>query len=192
MFGSETANIHLTFQVGLRHTWKNGASLDGDSKQEYEAMAENALKKAKDEQVEQIPPKQDEISNEIEELKDITNKHKQNFKFWTKEFVFGGRKVYQRDDLIDIALTDETGRTNLQRMEKGLAPLGPDGKSLNLHHTIQKDPGPVVEITETMHQQFSKELHINPNTTPSNVDRDVFNAWRKKYWKNRAKDFLSK
>lgn len=32
-------------------------------------------------------------------------------------------------------MKDVMGRTNLDRMKKGLAPLGPDGKSINLHHT---------------------------------------------------------
>lgn len=111
-------------------------------------------------------------------------------KFWTKDTVFNGNKVFQRDDLIDIALKDSRGRTNLQRMQKGLAPIGPDGKSINLHHLIQTSDGAIAEVTQTMHQQYSKALHIFDNTVPSGIDRTAFDAWRRAYWKNRALGFL--
>ncbi|AKG33933.1 hypothetical protein VK70_04505 [Paenibacillus durus ATCC 35681] len=58
-------------------------------------------------------------------------------KYWNKATEFNGTKVYQRNDIIDPNLTDKLGKTNLERMKQGLAPIGPDGKSINLHHTIQ-------------------------------------------------------
>jgi A nuclease of the HNH/ENDO VII superfamily with conserved LHH len=48
---------------------------------------------------------------------------------------FGGNRVYQRDDLINRNFVDDLGRTNLERMQSGIAPIGPDGRSINLHHT---------------------------------------------------------
>ncbi|HRH96449.1 MAG TPA: HNH/ENDO VII family nuclease, partial [Prosthecobacter sp.] len=108
--------------------------------------------------------------------------------FW-KTSEFQGKRVYQRDDLIDPHLRDVRGRTNLERMKIGYAPKGPDGNSINLHHTIQSDAGPLAELTETFHRENSKIIHINPNTIPSGINREAFDLFRRDYWKNRAKDF---
>jgi len=54
----------------------------------------------------------------------------QERKFWTQEPIqYNGNKVYQRNDLIGPRRIDpQTGLTNRQLMEKGLAPYGTDGK----------------------------------------------------------------
>jgi RHS repeat-associated protein len=111
-------------------------------------------------------------------------------KFWNRTTDFQGHKVYQRNDLIDSNLVDAQGRTNLERMQKGLAPLGPDGKSINLHHMTQMDDGAIAEVTQTFHYGNYGTIHINPNTIPSGIDRKAFEAWKKDYWKNRALDFI--
>ncbi|MGH9247874.1 MAG: HNH/ENDO VII family nuclease [Acidimicrobiales bacterium] len=102
---------------------------------------------------------------------------------------FGGNRVYQRSDLIDPALMDRTGMSNLQRMQQGLAPIGPDGRAINLHHMLQTQSGPIAEVTATMHQQYSRILHINPSSIPSGINRGGFDAWRADYWMWRAKGF---
>jgi hypothetical protein len=43
---------------------------------------------------------------------------------WTKGD-YNGTTIYQRDNLIDPGLIDGAGRTNLERMNSGLAPIGP-------------------------------------------------------------------
>lgn len=98
-------------------------------------------------------------------------------------------KVYQRDDIINPNMKDARGRTNLERMQKGLAPLGPDGKSINLHHTTQRNESSIAEVTQTFHIDNSSVIHINPNTIPSGINRSEFNKWRTDYWKNRVNDF---
>ncbi|MCC6553513.1 MAG: type VI secretion system tip protein VgrG [Polyangiaceae bacterium] len=108
---------------------------------------------------------------------------------WGRSKVVGGRKVFQRDDLIDPDARDKSGRTNLQRMKRGLAPLGPDGKSVNLHHLIQSESGSIAEISGSFHKDYHKVIHINPPTIPSGIDRKKFRAWRRDYWKERAGDF---
>ena len=110
-------------------------------------------------------------------------------KFWTDKVEHNGTKVYQRNDIIDPNKVDKMGRTNIQRMEQGLAPLGSDGKSVNLHHMTQTNDSAIAEVTQTFHQQNKGVIHINPNTIPSGIDRNTFNSWRKSYWKNRANDF---
>ena len=110
-------------------------------------------------------------------------------KYWKKTKFVAGKKVYQRDDLIDPNLVDGRGRTNIQRMEKGLAPIGSDGKSIDLHHMTQTNDGAVAEVTATFHQKNSKIIHINNNSIPSGINREEFNTWRSLYWKDRVKDF---
>lgn len=74
-------------------------------------------------------------------------------------------------------------------MKAGLAPIGPDGKSINLHHMIQTSESAIVEVTQDFHQGNKSIIHINPSSTPSGINRKEFNNWRTAYWKNRAKDF---
>ncbi|TXD83454.1 hypothetical protein ESY86_09525 [Subsaximicrobium wynnwilliamsii] len=110
-------------------------------------------------------------------------------KFWTNSVKFKNTKVFQRDDIIDVALKDARGRSNLQRMKKGIAPITPDGKSVNLHHMLQSEKGAIAEVTAAFHKSNHKILHINPNTIGSGIDRIKFAAFRTSYWKQRALDF---
>jgi hypothetical protein len=110
-------------------------------------------------------------------------------KFWTKTTDFEGHRVYQRDDLIDPLRKDPNGLTNLERMRDGLAPIGPDGKKINLHHTTQRNDGALAEVSQTMHQRNSRVIHINPSSIPSGIDRSYFGGVRKRYWMQRAEDF---
>ncbi|KYC91622.1 hypothetical protein B4102_3793 [Heyndrickxia sporothermodurans] len=111
------------------------------------------------------------------------------YQYWNKTTQFKNVKVYQRDDIINPNMKDARGRTNLERMQKGLAPLGPDGKSINLHHMTQRNESSIAEVTQTFHKDNSSVIHINPNTVPSGINRSEFNKWRTDYWKNRANDF---
>lgn len=101
-----------------------------------------------------------------------------------------GKKVYQRSDLIDPNRKDMYGRTNVQRMKEGYAPIGPDGRPIHLHHMVQEDDGPLAEVTQTFHQTNGRALHIDGPRTPSRINRGRFGRWKqKKYWPTRAKDF---
>ncbi|GHA70168.1 RHS repeat-associated core domain-containing protein [Cognatilysobacter bugurensis] len=138
-----------------------------------------------------------------------------------------GRTVYQRDDLFDpqrkSAWKDPvTGQwkrgSNLDRMGDGLAPIGTDGKSVQLHHLTQTEintftgqRGSLVEILTDTHQNHSRILHYpfprdpnrpkqtlprypsfrkNADGTASALDKQ-FNDFRTAYWKRRAADLLS-
>ena len=109
--------------------------------------------------------------------------------FWTDSVEFQGSKVYQRPDLINPSLVDSEGLTNLQRMQQGLAPIGPDGQSMQLHHMLQTQDGPIAEVTRTFHQQNYSTIQINPDTIPSGINRPAFDVWRQQYWMNRAQRF---
>ena len=79
------------------------------------------------------------------------------------------------------------GMTNIERMKKGLAPIGKDGKPVELHHLKQKDDGIIVELTSSEHKDNYKILHRYEKT--SQINRTEFIKWRKEYWKKRAMDF---
>ena len=70
-----------------------------------------------------------------------------------------------------------------------IAPIGPDGKSVNLHHMLQTQDGAIAEVTQTFHQSYSRTIHTNTPATPSGIDRGAFDSWRKDYWMQRANDF---
>ncbi|APW47588.1 hypothetical protein RA876_15905 [Rhodoferax antarcticus] len=116
--------------------------------------------------------------------------------FWTTQTEFQGIKVFPRNDAFDPNLMTtwrEGGNvvsgTNLERMATGRAPIGTDGKSVNLHHMVQSNDSATAEMTQTFHQQNSAVMHINPNTIPSGIDRSAFDAWKARYWTNRSTNF---
>jgi len=83
-----------------------------------------------------------------------------------------------------------SGLTNIQRMQRGLAPIGRDGKPVNLHHVDQTNTGPIREITATEHQQNFSNLHQNTGQNPSQINRQQFDKWRQDYWIWRAESFI--
>ncbi|MCY8573787.1 T7SS effector LXG polymorphic toxin [Bacillus haynesii] len=102
------------------------------------------------------------------------------------------RRVYTLKD-IDINQKDRKGKTNLQRMKKGNAPYAKDGTLVNLHHLIQEEPGPMVEIPSSVHQNNFKVLHgLKKGGESFRNDKELrlqYNNFRKRYWKWRAEQF---
>ncbi len=137
---------------------------------------------------------------------DTTKKDKEREKApanrWNKKEV-NGRTVYQRDDLIDPEKLDDEGRSNLQRMRQGLAPIGSDGHPMELHHMLQQEKtringksGPLAEVEKTFHSDNYNAIHIYPRGDQDYIswrkifpeDAKAYDKYRKEYWKNRAKD----
>ena len=108
--------------------------------------------------------------------------------FWKKISYFENYKVYQRDDLIDPKRVDGKGRTSLELMKLGNAPIGSDGNPIHMHHINQADSGPLAEMTETFHRENSEAIHID-RKKKSDIDRPEFKLFKRRYWKNRSKDF---
>ncbi|KAG9576735.1 hypothetical protein KCV01_g17297, partial [Aureobasidium melanogenum] len=118
-----------------------------------------------------------------------------------------GRRVYK--NVLDInpeapALVDSSvnksirqkikdGWTNLDLMNNGYAPIGPDGKQINLHHILGQESGPMVELQATTHQTFSKQLHglIENGRSFRNdpILTKQYNDFRREWWTARAGDF---
>ena len=110
-----------------------------------------------------------------------------------KSFIDSGKKVkykgqeFVKRDVFDKKYVDAAIQTNLDRMTQGLAPIGRDGKSVNLHHMKQQKNGIILELTDTEHKEYFKILHRY--TEKSEIDRNKFDKLRAAYWKERAKDF---
>jgi filamentous hemagglutinin len=103
-----------------------------------------------------------------------------------------GTKVYINNSLFDPNFVDKDGVSNLDKMTLGRPPIGFDGKPVNLHHTIQTNDSPLVEISQTAHQKNTQILHINPNTKASEINRLEFKSIREEHWKNRVLDIINK
>lgn len=96
--------------------------------------------------------------------------------------IFNGKCVIVPTGLFDPMHTDRKGRSNLERLERGLAPIGNDNEALNIHHIDQTDDGIVVVIPDSLHRKYDGMLHSNKGQAPSQIDRSAFGKWRKAYW----------
>lgn len=96
--------------------------------------------------------------------------------------MINGKSALIRSD-IDLNLVDEYGRTNLERMQKGLAALDKNGVSFELHHVGQEADGTLAILTQTEHD--NAVLHGFKKI--SEINRKAFDVQRKEFWKTMAK-----
>lgn len=93
-----------------------------------------------------------------------------------------GKMVLLDNSTFDVNYIDSLGRSNLERMQSGLAPIGKDGYPVNLHHLDQTNNGAVVEMMQSVHRFNYFKIHTNTGQYPSLVDRPDFSIWRSQYW----------
>jgi hypothetical protein len=88
-------------------------------------------------------------------------------------------------------LVKEKGYTNLDLIKDGYAPIGADGRQINLHHIFAYEPGPVIEMEAKAHTKEFKEFHkmIKESFRNNGSSADNFDDFREIWWLNRAKDF---
>ncbi|MCY9427747.1 T7SS effector LXG polymorphic toxin, partial [Bacillus spizizenii] len=102
------------------------------------------------------------------------------------------RRVYTMKD-IDINQKDRKGRTNLELMKDGKAPLAKDGTKINLHHLIQEEPGNMVEIPNSLHTKYSEVIHkLKTDGESFRNDPELkvqYEYFRARYWKWRATQY---
>ena len=98
-----------------------------------------------------------------------------------KATMVNGKTVLIKDN-IDLNLVDEMGRTNLERMSKGLSPLDSSGHSYELHHIGQNNDATLAVLTREEHD--SKFLHGFKEI--SEIDRKAFKKQRKQFWMTMA------
>lgn len=103
------------------------------------------------------------------------------------------RRVYQRNDIDFDYIDPNKGISNLQLMQGGFAPIGTDGRPIQLHHILQMENGAVVEIREVTHREFKRTLHglvTNGDSFRNDpILKRQFNSFRKQYWKWRAEEY---
>jgi hypothetical protein len=89
--------------------------------------------------------------------------------------------LYYHPDLINLERQDTKRRTNLERMEAELCPIGPDGEEMNFHHLTHHDPGIIVLLSDALHKSESGKLHFPKSfyRRPGPVDRVSFDRSRK-------------
>lgn len=112
-----------------------------------------------------------------------TNIESKLIKNGVKDYIYG-RVVIKNKNIFKLNYKDALGRSNCDRMLQGLAPIGIDDLPINLHHMKQKNDGELVEILDSEHKYYNKELHSYNST--SEIDRNKFNEWKKGYWKERG------
>jgi len=165
-----------------------------------EEAAERAAREAAEESAERAAKEAAEEA--AEELPEVVVR---NSKYAPEEVL--GRKVYKNledvtpgapnfvDDSVhpSIRARVANGETNLDLMRAGNAPIGPDGKQINLHHVLGEEPGPMVELAASVHQRYHRPLHgliEDGNSFRHNPAlKRSYTNFRRNYWKNRATDF---
>lgn len=91
---------------------------------------------------------------------------------------------------IDLTQVDTSGLTNLQRMQKGLAPLDKNGIAYELHHVGQSADSPLAILSKAEHMQGgnNKILHFKDGVSEVSHGAD----WQKQvkeFWKSFASNF---
>ncbi len=98
-----------------------------------------------------------------------------------KPVMLNGKTALLRQD-IDLKRVDEYGRTNLQRMQEGLAPLDSTGVPIELHHVGQSSNGTLITLTKAEHDNSA----LHGFKTTSEIDRNEFAKIRREFWKSVA------
>lgn len=90
---------------------------------------------------------------------------------------------------IDLNFVDEMGRTNLARMQSGLAPLDPTGTPYELHHIGQKVDSTLAILTRSEHRMGGNHAiwHEFTEATENPSSGAVWNITRKEFWEAFAK-----
>ena len=104
--------------------------------------------------------------------------------------IFEGIKIYINDNIFDPdQYNKKQGMTNKELMKSGKAPIGKDGKYINLHHHNQNPNGPLIEMLASEHSKKGSGLH--PMRRGSKINRSQFSAFKQRYWKYRYERFFS-
>lgn len=90
---------------------------------------------------------------------------------------------------IDMSYKDPaTGKTNLELMRNGNAPIDPSsGKPYELHHIGQQNDSTLAVLTKAEHMQNGNNSIWHEFGQESAIDRSDFSAIRKNFWKTYAK-----
>ncbi|UNF42750.1 HNH/ENDO VII family nuclease [Bartonella krasnovii] len=79
--------------------------------------------------------------------------------------------------------------TNLDRIETGRAPIGHEGRPVELHHLNQTPDGPLAAMSYEFHKKYTSVIHNNPKTHQSLIDRKKFDKQREEFGKKHREDY---
>ena len=104
-----------------------------------------------------------------------------------EEQEIGEKKALIRND-INWDMLDEKGRTNTERVKRGLAPLDSNGDSIELHHVGQKLDSPLAELTFEEHRGKGNDTILHDKTIQSETHAEgtKWDTERQDYWVSRA------
>lgn len=90
---------------------------------------------------------------------------------------------------IDLNFVDDMGRTNLQRMQQGLAALDSTGQAYELHHIGQHANSTLAILTKAEHMQGgnNKIWHVLGEATEVHGAGNTWDLQRQQFWKQLAK-----
>lgn len=97
-----------------------------------------------------------------------------------KSTMVGNKSALIKTD-IDLTRIDAKGRSNLERMKQGLAPLDSDGISFELHHVGQKKDGTLAILTQAEHD--NPVIHGFLKRTEAHGAGNNWDAERQAFWK---------
>jgi hypothetical protein len=83
---------------------------------------------------------------------------------------------------IDWNLTDEFGRTNIERVKANLAPIDAEGKSYELHHIGQKADSPLAILSYSEHHAAGNYKILHYQEEGKNVADAVWKEQKKDFW----------
>ncbi|WP_297248294.1 HNH/ENDO VII family nuclease [uncultured Brachyspira sp.] len=108
-----------------------------------------------------------------------------------KEGEVNGKATLERTDIDYKQIDEDIGKTNLELMKDGYAPLDKNGNPIELHHIGQKSDYPLAELTKQEHRGKENNTILHDVKKESEIDRDKFNKERSDYWKARAEQVES-
>ncbi|MBV1756426.1 MAG: HNH/ENDO VII family nuclease [Dethiosulfatibacter sp.] len=100
-----------------------------------------------------------------------------------KTKLISGKSALVRDG-INLNYVDEFGRTNLERMKKGLAALDANGIPYELHHIGQKTDSTLAVLTQAEHRLGNNHKIWHDLSKASEIDHASFDKIRQAFWKD--------
>lgn len=97
-----------------------------------------------------------------------------------KPVVVGNKTALVKTD-IDLTRVDAKGRTNLERMQQGLAPQDSNGISYELHHVGQRKDGTLAIMSQVEHD--NPAIHGFLQKTEAHAAGTNWDAERQAFWK---------
>lgn len=109
----------------------------------------------------------------------------------TAKMVNGKTALIRKIDLNYI--DDLTGKTNLQLMQDGYAPLDPTGKKYQLHHIGQNNDSPLAILTQTEHTGKGNDSiwHILTEGFENPSSQSGWTSIREQFWKDYARQVIA-